>query len=225
MNPSLFEKSLGALASALLLAPIFATAEPSPAPKKEVKLELAVIYTLRDGLPNAAEKLQVGGEVNVVFLGGSITHAAASPKGYVTFVGDWLKAHYPKAKINTINSGISGTGSDFGAARYDRDVLAKKPDLVFIEFCVNDGDSDRTDSIEKMVHKTWMKYPKTDIAIFYTLARFSTPRQKLTLANFPGKHFRRTAAIRLRMATSFLTTCLLKPFPSFSKQLPPKPMS
>ena len=169
MNLSLFTKVLGALASALLMAPIIATADPAPAPKKEVKLEPAVIYTLRDGLPNVAEKLRAGGRVNVVFLGGSITVGAASPKGYATFVGDWLKAHYPKAKINIINSGISGTGSDFGAARYDRDVLAKKPDLVFIEFCVNDGDSDRTDSMEKMVHKTWMKYPKADIAIFYTL--------------------------------------------------------
>ncbi|MEI8037740.1 MAG: SGNH/GDSL hydrolase family protein [Verrucomicrobiota bacterium] len=155
------------LAAATLLSP----RAMAQAPKKEVKLEPAVLYTSRDGLPNVAGKLKAGGEVNVVFLGGSITVGGASPKGYVTFVTSWLKEQYPNAKINVLNKGISGTGSDFGAARYDRDVLAHNPDLVLIEFCVNDGDSDRTESMEKMVHKTWMKNPKTDLAIFYTMAQ------------------------------------------------------
>jgi lysophospholipase L1-like esterase len=120
-------------------------------------------------LPNIAAKLKAGEAVNVVFLGGSITVGGASPKGYVTFVVNWLKEQYPKATINLVNSGISGTGSDFGDRRYDRDVLSKNPDLVLIEFCVNDGDSDRTESMERMVHKTWLKNPKTDLLIFYTL--------------------------------------------------------
>lgn len=167
------QRSLCATAAALwaaatLLLPVLATAQ---APRKEVKLEPAVLYTGRDGLPNVAEKLKNGAEVNVVFLGGSITVGASSPNGYVTFVGKWLKEHYPNAKINVVNSGISGTGSDFGNRRFDRDVLSKKPDLVFIEFCVNDGDTDRTDSMEKMVHKAWMKNPKTDLVIFYTLEK------------------------------------------------------
>jgi lysophospholipase L1-like esterase len=54
---------------------------------------------------------------------------------------NWLKEQYPKATINLVNSGISGTGSDFRDRRYDRDVLSKNPDLVLIEFCVNDGDT------------------------------------------------------------------------------------
>ncbi|MEI8036911.1 MAG: hypothetical protein WCJ14_00850 [Verrucomicrobiota bacterium] len=49
-------------------------------------------------------------------------------------------------------------------------MLAQNPDLVLIEFCVNDGDGDRSESMEKMVHKTWMKNPKTDLVIFYTMA-------------------------------------------------------
>jgi lysophospholipase L1-like esterase len=136
-----------------------------------VKLERATLFIVRDRLPNVAAKLKEGKEINVVFLGGSITVGGASPKGYVTFVTNWLKENYPNAKANVINSGISGTGSDFGARRYDRDVLAKNPDLVLIEFCVNDGTSDQTAAMERMVHKTWMKNPQTDIVIFYTLAQ------------------------------------------------------
>lgn len=144
----------------------------------QVALERAALFTTRDGLPNVAAKLKAGKAVNVVFLGGSITVGGRSPKGYVTFVTEWLKEHYPTAKVNVINSGISGTGSDFGARRYDRDVLAHSPDLVFIEFCVNDGNSDQTAAMERMVHKTWMKNPQTDIVIFYTLAETHLPFYK-----------------------------------------------
>jgi len=134
------------------------------------KLETATEFNVRDGLPNVAEKLKSGAQVNVVFLGGSITVGGASPKGYVTFVTDWLKKSYPDAKVKVFNAGISGTGSDFGAKRYDRDVLSKDPDLVLVEFCVNDGDRDMTQHMERIVHKTWLKNPKTDILFFYTLA-------------------------------------------------------
>jgi len=171
MKLPLSGKSSLALATAMMLAALLVMADPAASQKKEVKLEPAVPFTLRDGLPNVAEKLKAGGDVNVLFLGGSITVGGSSPKGYVTFVGDWLKEHYPKAKINVINREISGTGSDYGSKRYDRDVLPNKPDLVLIEFCVNDGDNDRTESMEQMVHKTWLKNPKTDMLIFYTMMK------------------------------------------------------
>ena len=139
------------------------------------KLETAVLFEPRDGLANVAAKVKAGQEVNVVFLGGSITVGGNSPNGYVTFVGNWLKQNYPNAKVNIFDAGVSGTGSDFGAVRYDRDVLSKNPDLVFIEFCVNDGDNDRTEPMERMVHKTWLKNPKADIVFFYTLEKHHLP--------------------------------------------------
>lgn len=146
--------------------------------KAQTALERAVRFTARDGLPNAAARLKAGQEVNVVFLGGSITVGGRSPKGYVTFVTTWLNEQYPNANVTVINAGISGTGSDFGSRRYDRDVLAHNPHLVFIEFCVNDGNSDQTAAMERMVHKTWRKNPRTDIVIFYTLAETHLPFYK-----------------------------------------------
>lgn len=153
-----------ACAAAFLLQAPCATAAEAP------KLEPAQPVAARDGLPNLAGKLKAGGQVNIVFLGGSITVGGASPKGYVSFLADWFKKSYPDAKINVFNAGISGTGSDFGAKRYDRDVLSKDPDLVLVEFCVNDGVRDMTPHMERIVRKTWLKNPKTDLLFFYTLA-------------------------------------------------------
>ncbi len=159
-----FLAAASACAAAFLLQAPCATAADAP------KLEPAQPVAARDGLPNLAEKLKAGGPVNIVFLGGSITVGGASPKGYVSYVADWFKKSYPDAKINVFNAGISGTGSDFGAKRYDRDVLSKDPDLVLVEFCVNDGTRDMTMHMERIVHKTWQKNPKTDLLFFYTLA-------------------------------------------------------
>lgn len=146
--------------------------------KSQMTLEPAVLFNTRDGLPNVAAKLKTGQAINVVFLGGSITVGGSSSKGYITFLTEWFKTHYPTVSAHVINSGISGTGSDFGARRYERDVLAYDPDLVLIEFCVNDGNSDQTVAMERMIHKTWLKNPKTDIVIFYTLATSHLPFYK-----------------------------------------------
>ena len=46
---------------------------------------------------------------------------------------------YPKTTFVEINAAVSGTGSDYGAPRLQRDVLRHRPDLLFVEFAVNDG--------------------------------------------------------------------------------------
>jgi len=139
-----------------------------------VKLEPARIVNSRDGLPNIAEKLNAGKAVNIVWLGGSITYGGGYP-GYVQTISRWFQQNYPKAKLNTFNAGVPGTGSDFGAKRFDRDVLAHAPDLILIEFAVNDGDDDCGQNMERMVRKAWLKNPNTDIVFFYTLAQKHVP--------------------------------------------------
>lgn len=135
-------------------------------------LEKACAYSVRDGLPNVAVKLNRGQDVTVVFIGGSITVGGEQHKeGYVHFLPSWLKSHYPGSNIKVVNAGVSGSGSDYGAKRFERDVLVHNPDLILIEFCVNDGNLDRTIPMEKMIHKAWLKNPHTDILIFYTLKK------------------------------------------------------
>lgn len=49
-----------------------------------------------------------------------------------------LKAHYPYAVINVIVTAIGGEASDTGAKRFKRDVLAYRPDIVTIDYALND---------------------------------------------------------------------------------------
>lgn len=83
-----------------------------------------------------------GGEhLKVGFLGGSITQgslASTPQKCYAYLVFSWLKERFGDAKWEYINAGIGATTSQFGAARVESDLLRHQPDIVFLEYSVND---------------------------------------------------------------------------------------
>ena len=67
---------------------------------------------------------------------------------------------------------IGGTGSDLGVFRLGRDVLAHRPDLLFVEFATNDGGTAPEQiwrSMEGIVRQTWKQDPQTDIVFTYTI--------------------------------------------------------
>jgi acyl-CoA thioesterase I len=92
------------------------------------------------------DKLRAGAPVTVAYLGGPITAGAgaSAPEktSYRAIVTEWLRKHYPKSEITELNAAINNTGvsggSLYGALRARRDVIAYKPDLLFVEFAVND---------------------------------------------------------------------------------------
>lgn len=49
-----------------------------------------------------------------------------------------LKAKYPYAVINVLVTAIGGENSEQGAARFQADVLPHKPDVLFIDYALND---------------------------------------------------------------------------------------
>lgn len=74
----------------------------------------------------------------IVCLGDSITQGGEGPGGYVWLVRHYLAALYPQQPIEVVNAGISGHKSTDMIARFQKDVLDKKPDLVTISVGVND---------------------------------------------------------------------------------------
>ena len=74
----------------------------------------------------------------IVTMGDSITQAGGQPGGYVTLLGQYLAAVYPSTPIEIVNAGISGHKATDMQARFDRDVIQAKPDLVTINVGVND---------------------------------------------------------------------------------------
>jgi lysophospholipase L1-like esterase len=128
----------------------------------------------RSGLPNFLAKTQgVFGsgerqEIKVGYLGGSIT---AQSGWRVKSLAHFQQA-YPHVKFTEINAAIGGTGSDLGVFRVRQDVLSKQPDLLFVEFAVNDGGAAPEQIIrcmEGIVRQTWRANPNCDICFVYTV--------------------------------------------------------
>ncbi len=90
-------------------------------------------------------------DINIVYLGGSITQGAGGKPCWVDLVSDYFKKTYGEDNVTNHNAGVGGTGSDYGLLRFKRDVVDKNPDMVFIEYAVNDGGADTTRYLESMV--------------------------------------------------------------------------
>ncbi|MDT8300872.1 MAG: GDSL-type esterase/lipase family protein [Sedimentisphaerales bacterium] len=125
-------------------------------------------FRVREGLGNIFGKLEAGKEVRIGYLGGSITAQA----GWRPKTLKWFQEQYPNARISEINAAIGGTGSDLGVFRLGHDVLRHKPDLLFVEFAVNDGGASPhriQQAIEGIVRQTYAADAETDICFVYTL--------------------------------------------------------
>jgi hypothetical protein len=143
----------------------------------------------RNGLPNFLSKAKTpGAEIKVAYLGGSITAQPGwRPKSLAHFQKTW-----PQAKFSEINAAIGGTGSDLGVFRLKHDVLDHEPDLLFVEFAVNDGGTAPEQifrCMEGIVRQTWQALPECDICFVYTIT------ETLAAALMDGKFPRAASAM------------------------------
>jgi acyl-CoA thioesterase-1 len=88
---------------------------------------------------NTVADLKEGCNVTIVALGDSITAGFAVRRGFPSFWREMLQQKYPEARLELINSGISGDTTLDGLARLDWAVLSYEPDLVTINFGINDS--------------------------------------------------------------------------------------
>lgn len=89
-------------------------------------------------------KAQEKKELTIGFIGGSITQGSLATKpelSYSSRVFQWWQKTFPQARLRYVNAGIGGTDSYFGVARVESDLLNFKPDMVFVDFSVNDKDN------------------------------------------------------------------------------------
>ena len=94
--------------------------------------------------------------INMVFHGHSVpagyfkTPHINTLSAYPTLVLKKIKELYPYAALNVIVTAIGGENSVSGASRFDKDVLIHKPDVLFIDYGLND----RRAGLEKS-YKAW----------------------------------------------------------------------
>ena len=84
-------------------------------------------------------KLQTGAHAVIVGLGDSLTYGWDVTKGYIDFIRTAIPLKYPSADFQLINQGIPGDTAVDGLYRTERDVIRYNPDLVLIQFALNDA--------------------------------------------------------------------------------------
>ena len=131
---------------------------------------------MRGGLANTQSHLLRPGKdsFTVAFFGGSITEAA---NGWRDGTAQWLQQQTSRP-VCSINAAIGGTGSSLGVYRLRKDVLQHWPQLLFVEFAVNDFKDKRENILESMegiVRQTWGMLPETDICFIYTISEAMAP--------------------------------------------------
>ncbi len=98
-------------------------------------------------LKNCMRRAEKGETLTIGFFGGSVTQGCAATeheKCYAYRVFDWWRHAFPKAEFSYLNGGIGGTDSHFGVSRVWQDFLMYQPDVVVLDFSVNDITNDST---------------------------------------------------------------------------------
>ena len=90
-------------------------------------------------LKKSLHKLSSGDPLRIIAIGDSLTQGWMVRKGYLDFFGEMLKANYPQCNVTIFNRGIPGDTAQGGLFRLREDVLDCDPDLVFIQFALNDA--------------------------------------------------------------------------------------
>ncbi len=90
-------------------------------------------------LKRSIERLVEGIPLRIVALGDSLTEGWMVSKGYIDFLKEMIEEKYSNCNIEVINRGIPGDTSSEGLYRLRRDVIENGPDLVFIQFALNDA--------------------------------------------------------------------------------------
>jgi len=112
-----------------------------------------------------ARRAEAGERLTVVFYGASLTWGAnaSAPNltSYRACVADDLERTFPNAHFRFYDAAIGGTGSQLGVFRLERDLLRRKPDLVFLDFSANDdihtADPETLASYEAIVRRTLLE--------------------------------------------------------------------
>lgn len=131
-----------------------------------------------DNLAVTFSKAAATGSLRIGYFGGSITAGeGASDKestSWRALTTSWFRGRLPDCSISECNAAIGGTGSDLGTFRCGDDLLRAQPDLVFVEFAVNDAGNDESlvaRAMEGIVRQTWRRLPRTSIVFVYTMSR------------------------------------------------------
>ncbi|MEW4527046.1 SGNH/GDSL hydrolase family protein [Maioricimonas sp. JC845] len=135
-------------------------------------------------------RISAADELTIVSFGDSTT----APRGKLTVYSDRLARELPSPtrKVHVVNAGIGGNNTDMARRRFEKDVLAHQPDVVIIQFGINDAAVD-----------VWKTPPVTQ-------PRVSVDRYRENLLHFISTLKKQNARVILMTPNPLLWTPSLK---------------
>ncbi len=107
------------------------------------------------------EAAENGEKLTMAYLGGSITEMGK----YTTPFSAYVKQTFAKGGFTEVNAGLSGTSSVVGLVRSEPNVISKNPDIVFVEFSVNDHEDIMYKKCFESVIKRFLDLPNEPAVI------------------------------------------------------------
>ncbi len=131
-------------------------------------------------LANTYSKLTKDKELKVVYFGGSVTAGAGASHGSYCWrglIGEWLKNNFPESDITNCNKALGETGTHLGVYRLNKAVIEEKPDLLFLEYSINDfydkASYERASTqFETIVRQVREKLPECDIVTILVIDQY-----------------------------------------------------
>ena len=184
------KKIISVLLMVVIVFSLFTTATSVSAAQKNEYKDF-INYRGQD-LQNTYAKLQNNQPINVLYMGGSVTEGVGSTdysQSWRVLVKKWFESNY--SNVNNINIAQSGTGTTFGSYRYNEQVAKNNPDLLFVEFSINDKYDGITveeakRSFETIIRQTRIKFPTCDIVTVFVTDQ--PGRDPYTLPRYAKAH-------------------------------------
>ncbi|HVV61899.1 MAG TPA: GDSL-type esterase/lipase family protein [Pseudolabrys sp.] len=134
IQPAKWSLAAVAVLGVLLISPVRAD---DAAPVCDSPIDL---LRLANPLPHVSKRLSAGQPITIVAIGSSSTQGAgaSSPAAsYPSRLAVELQARFPRNRITVLNRGVGGEEVRDMLKRFDRAVIAEKPDLVLWQLGTN----------------------------------------------------------------------------------------
>ncbi len=142
-------------------------------------------------IKKAMDKAGKGQQVTIAYLGGSITEGynGGPYKCFAKLTCEYFAQNFGKGdNVNYLNAGMAGTSSITGLIRIERDLLIHNPDIVFVEFAVNDTKDKRNmAAFESLILRILSSESQPAVVIIFTLSQsgFSCQNEMAQI----GRHY------------------------------------
>lgn len=149
-------------------------------------------------LKNCMRRAMKGEKLTIGFFGGSITQgclATEHERAYSYRVFQWWKDTFPQAEISYVNGGIGGTTSYLGVSRIWQDLLMYQPDVVVVDFSVNDkGETPEEESFYQETYEGLLRrivsWPSSPAVLVLNNVYYDSGKTMQDRHNAVAEHYR-----------------------------------